>query len=133
MWPLYGTRNDAETFFTAFAQPASKLPPVVVTRAGIFPAESAARKLFHRFAWPGRIGDSAHLILSCAAACTTSYSTGPTTPTKSPWRTTLTFLRCEIELSSTDSGFEKPSVIHGPWPRRTQRPCCMPGTLIVWL
>ena len=90
-------------------------------RAGIFPAESASRKLFQRFAWPGRIGVSAHLTLSCAAACTTWYSTGPTTARKSPSRTTLTFGRCLIELSSTDSGFAKPSVSHGPWPGRIQR------------
>src|SRR5262245_5342842 len=125
--------NDADTFFAAEFQAVLKLPAFVVMRAGIFPAESAWRKLVHRFPWPGRIGESVHLTLSWDAAWTTSYSTGPTTPTKSPWRTTLTFLRCLIELSSTEIGFEKPSVSHGPWPSRTQRPCSIPGTLIWWL
>ena len=39
------------------------MPAVPVIRAGMFPAESALRKLAHRFAWPGRIGDSRPLDL----------------------------------------------------------------------
>src|SRR3954454_906044 len=105
LWPLYGYANEASTVFAADLKAVSKLPAAFVTRAGIRPAESALRKLDHRFAWPGRIGASAQVTLSCCAACTTSYSTGPTTPRKSPSCTTFTFARCLIELASTLSGF----------------------------
>ena len=57
---------------------------------------------------------SAQVTFSCAAACTTWYSSGPTTPTKSPSCNTFTFGRCLIESASTLSGFAKPSVSHGP-------------------
>ena len=76
--------NDAETVFAADLNAASKLPTLFVIRAGIFPAESASRRLLKRLPLPGRIGDSAQATFSCAAAWTTWYSTGPTTPTKSP-------------------------------------------------
>ena len=42
--------NEPETVFAAALNAVSKLPDVFVMRAGIFPAESASRKLFHRFA-----------------------------------------------------------------------------------
>ena len=84
------------------------------------------------FWWPDRIGESAQVTLSCAAAWITSYSSLPTTPRKSPSWTIFTPGRCEIDDASTFSGFAKPSVSHGPWPRgRTQRPWSMPGSRIV--
>jgi hypothetical protein len=67
------------------------------------------------------------LTFSCAAAWIASYSSGATTPRKSPLRTTFAFGMWAIELSSIETiGAPVP---YAACPRgRTIRPWSIPGT-----
>ncbi len=85
-------------------------PTLVTIRAGIWPAESASRSSLMRSVSPGRIGESAQVTLSCAAAWIASYSQGATTPMNSPTWMTRTCLRCATEAGSTESGVANPAL-----------------------